>query len=127
MRKDRHNTAHYRVGAHDLMCEGSPLLRTLMKQVCAKDTHLNPRKEGKLFDLDDTPLIAMFLSWSLNMMGVDTALFHSGLSNVERDQMQADSNDKSSRYAVMMCLCVVGGVGRNFRNGLLPCHLDQRW
>jgi hypothetical protein len=107
------------LGYMTFMCEGSPLLRTLIKQVCAKDRHLNPRKEGKLFVLDDTPLIAMFLSWSLNMMGVDTALFHSGLANVERDQIQADFNDKSSRICVMVCLYEVGGVGRNFHK---DCH-----
>jgi hypothetical protein len=47
------------------VCDVLPLLRTLIKQVCAGDMYLSPCKNGKLFVLDDTPLVAMFLTWLL--------------------------------------------------------------
>jgi hypothetical protein len=96
------------------ICEGSPMIRALIKHICTKDFFLKPRKNGKLFVLEDTPLVAMFIHWTLNMMGINTALFHSGLDTSERNDLQDDFNDSSSEMDVMVCLYDVGGVGRNF-------------
>jgi len=102
------------LGYMQFICEGSPLLRTLIQHICKNDLFLKPRRNGKLFVLEDVPLVAMFLHWALNMMGINAALFHSGLSNAERNEMQEEFNNKASEMDVMICLIDVGGVGRNF-------------
>jgi hypothetical protein len=96
------------------ICEGSPMIRALIQHICGNDLFLKPRKNGKLFVLEDTPLVAMFIHWTLNMMGINTALFHSGLTSAERNDMQDEFNNPSSEMDVMVCLYDVGGVGRNF-------------
>ena len=109
------------------MCEGSPLLRTLIYYVCHKDAFLKipdengkpKRKDGKLLVMEDTPLIALFLSWGMNMMGVNTAMFHSGLSTGERNELQDDFNDPDSELDLLLNMYEVGGVGRNFH---VDCH-----
>ena len=110
-------------GYLQFMCEGSPMIRALLKIVCKDNMFLSPRKHGKLFILDDTPLVAMFTHWVLNMFGVNTTLFHSGLSNDERNKLQDDFNRLGSDTACMSGLFKVGGLGRNFHpdcaNGVL--------
>lgn len=96
------------------ICEGSPLLRALLSHICTKNRFLKPRRSGKLLILEDTPLIAMFLAWALNMFGINTTLFHSGLSQKERTLMQQDFNDPNSTTDCMICVIEVGGFGRNF-------------
>jgi hypothetical protein len=102
------------IGYIRFMCEGSPLLRAVIHMICLRNSFLKPRQNGKLFILDDTPLVAMFLHWALNMMGVNATLFHSGLTNEERNHMQEDFNDPKSDTDVMICLFETGGLGRNF-------------
>lgn len=93
---------------------GSPMIRAVINEICTKEKYLKPRKNGKLLIMEDTPLIAMYIQWCLNMMGINTALFHSGLSISERNELQARFNDPSSEIDVMVTLYDVGGIGRNF-------------
>jgi hypothetical protein len=111
------------IGQMRFICQGSPMIRTLIQHICKADSFLRPRKNGKLFVLEDTPLIGMFVHWVLNMMGINTGLFHSGLSTAERNDMQDNFNNANSDMDVMVCMYDVGGVGRNFHrdcyNGVL--------
>lgn len=75
-----------------------------------------PNQHGKLLVFKDTLLVTMFLSWGLNIIGVNIAIFHSGLSNAERNELQKDFNDKTSDYAVFINMYDVGGFSRNFHN-----------
>ncbi|KAH8730763.1 hypothetical protein GQ44DRAFT_723010 [Phaeosphaeriaceae sp. PMI808] len=117
--QSKEEVPHTALGYLQFMCEGSPLLRALIIKICSSDGYLKPHKNGKLFIVDDTPLVALFIQWGLNMLGIDAALFHSGLTNAERDTLQADFNDPLCRLDVLVCLYDVGGVGRNFHR---DCH-----
>lgn len=101
------------------MTEGSLLLRVIVGTIVKNDRFLKPRTDGKLLILENTPLIAMFIAWAMNMMGVNAALSHSGLSNAERNDLQIAFCDKESDIDVMVCMYEAGGVGRNFH---VDCH-----
>lgn len=64
----------------------------------------------KLLILADIPLVAMFLAWALNMMGVSTVLFHSGFSNFGCKELQAAFGNKGPGIDTNE----VGDVGKNF-------------
>ena len=95
------------------LTEGSPILRSIIHYVCEGQRFLKPRKEGKLLIVEDVPLNAAFLEWSLNLLGVETALFHSGLTQGERFALQEEFNDPNKSLSVMILMYDVGGVGIN--------------
>ncbi|PVH99647.1 hypothetical protein DM02DRAFT_672539 [Periconia macrospinosa] len=82
--------------------DGSPLMRAVISYIFTEDRFTKPRRNGKLLILEDIPLVAMFIHWSLNMLGVDY-----------------EFNYPSSRIDVLVCLYEVGGTGRNFQH---DCH-----
>jgi superfamily II DNA or RNA helicase len=61
----------------------------------------------------------MFLDWALNMLGIETAVFHAGLSQKERNELQEDFNDGSKSLSGCIIFYDVGGVGINLWQ---DCH-----
>src|SRR4051812_21584082 len=95
------------------MAEGSPVLRSILWRVFHEDMFLLPRKKGKLVILEDVPLFAMFYEWALNIAGVETAVFHSGLDFKARFDLQAEFNDPTKSLSVLIVMYDVGGTGLN--------------
>jgi hypothetical protein len=107
------------LGYLQFLTEGSPLLRSILYLVLHQDRFLQPRRNGKLLITEDVPLNAMFLEWALNLIGVETALFHAGLTQGERFDLQAEFEDPKKSLTVLIILYDVGGVGLNL---WADCH-----
>lgn len=103
----------------NFVTQESPMIRALIDFICKGGRFLKPRKQGRLLALEDTPLIAMFIHWALNMIGINCVLFYAGLSHAKRNNLQDAFNNPSSDINVMVCLYDIGGVGWNFH---LDCH-----
>ncbi|KAH6633035.1 hypothetical protein C7974DRAFT_163624 [Boeremia exigua] len=106
-------------GYMEAICEGSPLLRGLIQYVTKNDRFLKPRKNGKFLVAEEVPLNALFLEWGLNMLGIETAVFHSGLTQKERNDLQDEFNNPGSSLTCVIIFYNVGGVGINLWK---DCH-----
>jgi hypothetical protein len=107
------------IGFLESICEGSPLARSLIYEVCRNDRFLLPRKHGKFIVTEEVPLNAMFLEWVLSMLGIETAVFHSGLNQSERNALIDEFNNADSSLTCLIIFYTVGGVGINFWR---DCH-----
>ena len=96
------------------LAKGSPALRFILYQV---DTYMLPAnidgKPQKLLLTEDVPLCAQFWEMVLNMIYVETAVLHAGLSDPERVELVRRFNDPENGLLILIIMHSVSSQGVN--------------
>jgi hypothetical protein len=93
---------------------GSPMLRGLVSEIF---THISKKKPGKILITEAIPLLTSWYELTLNLFGVNTVTFHSGLnaSDRDRDKLVQRFNDPSDDLGAILLPYRVRAMGVNLQ------------